>query len=152
MWNYKFRNRRGSLYLKNGNLCLDNQWLLRRTDNNSLSEHNFLGNGTFKRLYRKWGRLKVSKQSPICVLGFGTAAAVRLILYTITKKMINWWSFRQKPSRVWEINVFSSSKWRATCVTHPLPGYLMESTRYKWMCKGRLFHLTSHVYHAENFI
>lgn len=88
----------------------------------------------------------------ICVFGFGIAAAVRLILYKITKRMMNWWSFRQKPSRVWEINMFSSSKWRATRVTHSLSDYLTESKRYKWTCKGRLFHLTSHIYHVDNFI
>lgn len=150
-WNYMFRSRRGRLYLTNGNLYSDNEWLLKRIYNNSLSEHKLLGNDTFERLYRNWGRLKQSKRSPY-LLGFGIAAAVRLILYKITKRMMNWWSFRQKPSRVWEINVFSSSKWRATCVTHSLSDYLTESKRYKWTCKGRLFHLTSHTYHVDIFI
>lgn len=57
-------NRRGSLDLKNGNLYSDNQGVLKRTYDNSLSEHKFLGNGTFKRLYRKGGRLKVNEQPP----------------------------------------------------------------------------------------
>lgn len=97
MWNYMFRNRRGSLFLKNGNLYSYKQWLLKRIHYLSISFWAMVHSRGATKTEADWSWVN---SLLICVLGFVIAAVVRLILYKITKRMIHWWSFRQKPSRV----------------------------------------------------